>query len=359
MDRNGRSPAISIVIPVYNTEEVLCETLDGLLAQSFSDFELICVDDGSEDSSLALLEEYAMKDDRVIVLSQKNQGAAVARNNGMSVASGFAIAFFDSDDCYDPSALEKMYSALCSGDADLAVCEVDDLYHGSNRIEPRLRFPDALKNGVYSRQEFGKNLFQTFEAAPFNKLFRRSLVISKGLAFQNINNYNDVFFDNGMLASAEKIAVVKEPLVRYRIKRKGSIQENKSRHPQCPLMAAEQLYSYVVSSCKITDDEIVSLRNDCLRLLVQGVQMAGHSQREMGETCERMRRVARICGIDRMKFRDIQDKGFGFMYWCFMRSTPDGLLWAFRVRWNLRERRTLVGKVRTSMRLLIAATLRK
>jgi glycosyltransferase involved in cell wall biosynthesis len=87
-------PKLSVIIPVYNTEKYLSQCLDSVLAQTFQDFEVICVNDGSTDGSLAILEEYAKKDPRIIVLTQVNQGQSVARNEGMNQIHGEYVCFF-------------------------------------------------------------------------------------------------------------------------------------------------------------------------------------------------------------------------------------------------------------------------
>ena len=91
-------PKISVIIPVYNVEKYLRECLDSLLNQTFKDIEIICVNDGSTDGSLNILNEYASKDSRFIIINQNNQGLSAARNNGLNVAKGDYVAFLDSDD---------------------------------------------------------------------------------------------------------------------------------------------------------------------------------------------------------------------------------------------------------------------
>ena len=105
-------PKVSVIIPVYNTEQYLRECLDSVVNQTLKDIEIICVDDGSTDNSLAILREYKAKDSRIIVLTQENQFAGVARNHGMEAACGQYYAFMDADDCFLPDAIEKMFN-LC------------------------------------------------------------------------------------------------------------------------------------------------------------------------------------------------------------------------------------------------------
>ena len=112
------TPEISIIIPVYNVEKYLERCLDIVLAQTFRDFEIICINDGSPDNSAAILEEYARKDPRVKVITQQNKGQSVARNNGLECAAGKYIYFVDSDDFIHPQLLEIAYHFITKHNAD-------------------------------------------------------------------------------------------------------------------------------------------------------------------------------------------------------------------------------------------------
>lgn len=115
---------ISIVIPVYNAEKYLVRCIESILGQTFHDYELILVDDGSQDQSLAICEKYSTQDDRIHVIHQQNKGPSIARNSGIEWALNRSeyIAFIDSDDWIHPQYLEKMYSAIQSEECGVAVC---------------------------------------------------------------------------------------------------------------------------------------------------------------------------------------------------------------------------------------------
>lgn len=105
-------PKISIIIPVYNAEKYLHECLDSVVSQTFKDIEIICIDDGSADNSYQVLQGYADKDSRFVILQQENKGAGAARNKGIEIAKGEFLAFLDSDDYYaDYTVLEKLYNS--------------------------------------------------------------------------------------------------------------------------------------------------------------------------------------------------------------------------------------------------------
>ncbi|MDD6237531.1 MAG: glycosyltransferase family 2 protein, partial [Clostridiales bacterium] len=112
-------PKISVIMPVYNSEQFLRMAVDSVLNQTFEDFELIMVDDGSKDQSGAICDEYAQKDARVKVIHQENGGICAARNTGMKAAEGEYLAFIDNDDEYLPNLLEENYALAQEYDADV------------------------------------------------------------------------------------------------------------------------------------------------------------------------------------------------------------------------------------------------
>lgn len=115
------TPKVSVIVPIYNVEKYLSKCLISLLSQTLTDIEIICVNDGSTDNSLKILEEFAKNDNRLKVLSQKNMGLSIARNNGIEVATGEYIGFVDSDDWVDLDFFEKLYNAAKENDCDIAV----------------------------------------------------------------------------------------------------------------------------------------------------------------------------------------------------------------------------------------------
>ena len=117
-----KQPLISIIIPVYNVEQYLRECLDSVLAQTYPNLEIILINDGSQDNSGKICDEYAAKDGRVQVIHQLNQGVSAARNAGLKVASGEYIGFVDSDDYIQPDMYEYLYQLISKDNADVAMC---------------------------------------------------------------------------------------------------------------------------------------------------------------------------------------------------------------------------------------------
>ena len=233
---------VSVIIPVYNAEKYLRECLDSVINQSLQDIEIICVDDGSTDNSLSVLQEYAVKDTRLKIVEQSNQGAAAARNAGMAAAQGEYLSFLDADDFYCPEALQKAYNSAISVNADMVVFEADffDDRQGLLRTERlETKYLAGLQEfSAYTVPEF---IFQISSCNTWNKLYKREFVQRKGLQYQEIKTANDLCFVYSAIACAEKIAVLKQPLVKHRVLYSGNLQSVKVKSPLDFLLALKLL----------------------------------------------------------------------------------------------------------------------
>ena len=129
-------PKISVIVPVYKVEQYLPRCLDSILAQTYEQLEIICVNDGSPDDSLAILERYAARDARIKVISRENGGLSAARNTGLDAATGELIAFVDSDDFLLPTMVETLLRALEAHCADIVNCQFNH-YRSAEDIAPR------------------------------------------------------------------------------------------------------------------------------------------------------------------------------------------------------------------------------
>ncbi len=142
---------LSVIIPVYNVSEYLRQCLDSVIYQTFSEMEIILVNDGSTDNSGDICKEYALKDSRVIYLEQKNAGLAAARQTGLEAACGDYIAFVDSDDWLELNMYERMLSVALDNDADIVFCNT--YRNESKKEEP------YLESGLYNREEIETKIF--------------------------------------------------------------------------------------------------------------------------------------------------------------------------------------------------------
>lgn len=215
-------PAISVIVPVYGVEDCLPACADSLLGQTFTDFELIFVDDGSPDGCGALCDGYAARDSRVKVIHQQNGGLSAARNAGLDVAAGEAIAFVDSDDLVAADYLEKLHAALEESGADMALCAVEDVDEAGRPLEaPVITAPEQA--GVFGGRELLAAFFgpaSTCYTVAWNKIYRRRLW--EALRYPAGRIHEDDAVAHLLFWQAEKVACLADVLYFYRL-RQGSI----------------------------------------------------------------------------------------------------------------------------------------
>lgn len=171
------SVKVSVIVPVFNAEKFLAQCLDSLVSQTLVELEVICVNDGSTDSSWGILKRYASAFENIRIINQSNQGQGAARNSGVAVARGQYIGFVDSDDYIAPEMYEKLYHYCTTENAEIVVCKsfmVDD--KGLN-IQP-LRLWDTLPEGAYTQQDIVQCDFFNTGCSPvlWNKLFKGDIV---------------------------------------------------------------------------------------------------------------------------------------------------------------------------------------
>lgn len=227
---------VSVIIPVYNVERYLVECLNSLIKQTLKDIEIICVDDGSTDNSLNILNEYKKRDKRIIVLQQKNLGAGVARNLGLKVAKGKYLSFLDSDDFFEKDMLELAYEQIEKDKSDVVIFaakQYNDISKKTTEMPWSLRIEYLPKHNPFMPVEMEKYLFDSFQNWAWNKLFRQDFIKNENIKFQEIKRTNDMAFVCLALAAASKISIIKKSFVYYRIATGISLQQTNDRSPLC------------------------------------------------------------------------------------------------------------------------------
>ena len=176
---------ISVIIPVFNTEKYIEKCINSILSQSFSDIEVICINDGSTDSSLEILSQYLSKDSRVKIINQNNQGAGYSRNIGIENASGEYLAFIDADDWIDEYFLEKAYSAAKKYDADIVETTQSYNVYSDNDIKlfNKKKAKGFIANGTYFRRD-----------VIWDKIYRTDFIRKNKITFPNGLCHNDAYF---------------------------------------------------------------------------------------------------------------------------------------------------------------------
>lgn len=187
---------ISVVIPVYNVEKYLAQCVDSVLDQTFQDFEIILVDDGTTDSSGAMCDEYAQKDARIRVIHQSNGGLSAARNTGLSAASGEYIYFLDSDDYIEPTALADLVSAAQQEQADVVFFDgyvfYDECEEDENAFRYERKASYAAQNGRTILPQLLKN--EEYRTAVPLMLFRTDYLRAHALTFREGIIHEDELF---------------------------------------------------------------------------------------------------------------------------------------------------------------------
>ena len=260
--KHAPTAMISVILTVYNMEKVLSETLDSILAQSFKKFELICINDGSTDSSLSILNSYASRDSRIRVVTQANRGVAAARNVGLGLVDAPYTLILDSDDIFMPDMFEKLYNCAEKENADLVVCSSCEL---DSKTLVNIPAPWALKldllpkKNSFTVEEASDHLFEAFMGWPWDRLYRTELIRKSDVCFpEHLSNSEDGVFVYGILTRAERISVVPDVLVKHRITRESSVSNSREKDPECfyqaiclikaDLMKRERQYSLLEQS---------------------------------------------------------------------------------------------------------------
>ena len=229
--------AISVIVPVYRVEKYLPACIDSILNQTFTDFELILVDDGSPDRCPEICDETAKRDARVRVIHQVNAGLSAARNAGIEAAHGAWLSFVDSDDYIAPHFCEKLYQTAQRTDADCVMCSVQNVDESGKSIDSALmRVADEVKTGQEVLQKIGRDDVTPYLTA-WNKLYRRKLFNT--LRYPAGRQNEDVFVFAELFCQVQRAACVAEPLYFYR-KRIDSIMNS-----AVTLRNLDEMWAYV------------------------------------------------------------------------------------------------------------------
>ncbi len=227
---------LSIVIPVYNVEYYIAQCLESILNQSFKDLEIICVNDGSTDNSLSVLQDYKAKYGRIIIIDKKNEGSGIARNAGLSIAKGEYVYYVDGDDWIEDNALEKIIVKADKLNTDILIFGGLSYYEGKgkNGGYSADKLPKEYFNKVFSSKDIKKDIFK-FPSTAWTKLYRRDFLIKNNIKFQDIKAGQDQLPFFHSMIKAERIALLPENIYCYRKNRKGAVTSVKKKKSFSPI----------------------------------------------------------------------------------------------------------------------------
>lgn len=247
---------ISVIIPVYNVEKFLSKTIESILNQTFKNFELILIDDGSTDKSGQICDYYENKDERVIVKHTYNKGVSSARNLGLDISKGDYISFVDSDDLIEKQMLEVLYNEIKQGDCQIVKCDFCEIgYLSKEYIENGKKYVSEYNSKVIQGNKEIFHLFLTNElgASCCDKLFKRQLFDSE--RFKNIIVNEDISLLLQIIPQLNNIKIIDYPFYKY-VRRKNSTTTSSFSEQKIQTL---EVHKDIVEFCKVNYPEYLKI----------------------------------------------------------------------------------------------------
>lgn len=243
---------VSVIITVYNAEQYLNQCLDSIVNQTLKEIEIICVDDGSSDGSLEILQSYGDRYNHIKVVQQENGGAGKARNKGMEMAVGEYLSFLDCDDFFEPDMLELAYQKAKEDCADMVVFNSNQYFEETGEykdINWTLRYKKIPPYTPFMHRQMTDNIFKVFVGWAWDKLFLKEFVDRYSLKFQEQRTSNDMLFVFSAVALAQRITVVDQEhrLVHQRRNNQSSLSNTREKSWMCFYDALTALKDRLVS----------------------------------------------------------------------------------------------------------------
>ena len=323
-------PAISIIVPVYNVEAYIGQCLESLLAQTFRDFEIVCINDGSTDGTLDVLNKYAGEDPRIKVFSQANSGLSGARNRGLKEAVGEFILFVDGDDWIDEETCAVLFGAIQKENADCVMCAYVREFENKTAVSHifdenyMVLQKDEIKYSVHRRivglvgEELKRPETCELVVSVCMQLFRRQSI--EGLSFTDTKRIGsgDILFQMYAYAGFDRFVYIDKPFYHYR---RTNITSNTTRHRPDLFEKWENLYSLMETFIAQKRDEPVfhkALQNR----IVFGLIGLGFNEISAQKTLiQKARRLKEILRCDRYKkaFRQFEYHYLPLHWYVFFR----------------------------------------
>lgn len=221
------NPRLSIIIPVYNVEHCLEQCLNSVLHQSLKGIEVLCINDGSTDGSMAILQRFQEKDERLKIIQGERAGQGVARNKGIALAKGAYIGFVDADDWVELIMFEAMYQAAIRHHSDMVWCFTDCFDSSTNRrtamayFDQERNVPGSASESVYSRETIPA-ILPWVTIVAWNKIYRASFLREQAIYFDTLTPHEDVLFSFQALLRTETLVLIRQVYYHYRVNGESS-----------------------------------------------------------------------------------------------------------------------------------------
>lgn len=274
-------PVVSVIIPVYNGEKYLKECLDSVIRQSFSHWEMICINDGSTDGSLRILEDFARMDDRIRVLSQDNQGQSAARNAGMRCALGAYILFLDCDDRLMPDALERLTERAVEDQLDILYFDGETFFNDGLDTEEKFAgyrqvyHAKITISGTLTGTEMFRTLYESgsYRVSVCMQLFRRTFLQETGMTFYPGILYEDNLFTMKTMTQAKRTGYCHQTFYMRRIRPNSIVTQSKDyRHLRSYVIAYTQIAAYAMDA-KLPAEVMPGVRAQLRSLMAHAVNV--------------------------------------------------------------------------------------
>jgi len=254
------TPKVSVIIPVYNTEEYVGETLNSIINQTLKDIEIIVINDGSTDNSLQIINEYAQTDNRIIVFSQENQGQSIARNKGFEYASGIYIYYMDSDDILELNALELCYLRSEDNNVDFVFFNANTIYESTQSDFQMNYHHFNISDKTYDGITLINYLLDTnqFFVPPYLNFIRKIYLDNLNLKFYPYIIHEDQLYTTLLYINAKKILYINEYLLKRRIRNASTMTNEISLFNfTCYITVFNQLKFYSLTQNKNIKQTII------------------------------------------------------------------------------------------------------
>ena len=231
---------VSVIVPIYNMEKYLEKCLKSLIKQTLRDIEILCIDDGSTDSSSEIIKKYQKKDNRIKLLSQENKGQASARNLGINNANGEYLGFVDSDDWVDKDYFEKLYNYAKLYNADIACAGFKRCKYWQGTVRKKYLLPQ-LTDDINKKVSIDNIPADNYI---WNKIYKREKWESAGIKFSEGRFFEDIALTLKILNSMEKMVTVPKTYYHYRKRKNSTVSTNSQRLKDDYKWAVDELYTY-------------------------------------------------------------------------------------------------------------------
>lgn len=260
-------PIVSIIIPVYNISGYLSRCIESCINQTFSDIEIIVVNDGSTDNSLEIIEKFAQTDRRISIINKENEGLMLARKSGIDIAKGEFVFHLDGDDYIEEITIEVLHNEVTKQKIDIAIGSFST---DTKNLAVPFFYP---KEGIWNSEEYMSYIISNYSFSIWGKLIRKELY--KNIEHMQINIGEDVFAILKIMTQQPKISIINKPLYHY-VQRESSmtnnnnIQKRSAQELQCAIVISKLLHELISNETNKIRLTFIAANKICFFLCTNG-----------------------------------------------------------------------------------------